>query len=200
MTESESSPGECNDCKDFELLVDLMKEKCKVSSRREKIKLLTLVPDSWSATKVMETFGASNYMVRQARKLKREKGILAEPDRKAGRQVTGEMKKKTTEFYESDEFSRTCPGQKDYVTVQIEGQKIQKQKRLLLTNLNEMYCNFKTQNQEVVGFSKFCELRPKWCIPVGPKGTHSVCVCQYHQNAKLLVAALPVNTDYKILL
>ena len=55
----------------------------------------------------METFGASNYMVRQARKLKREKGILAEPDRKAGRQVTGEMKKKTTEFYESDEFSLT---------------------------------------------------------------------------------------------
>ena len=72
-----------------------------------RVKLLTLVPDSWSATKVMETFGASNYMVRQARKLKREKGILAEPDRKAGRQVTGEMKKKTTEFYESDEFSRT---------------------------------------------------------------------------------------------
>ena len=34
------------------------------------------------------------------------------------------------------------------------------------------------------------------CIAVGPKGTRSVCVCQSHQNAQLLVAALLVDVDY----
>ena len=26
-----------------------------------------------------------------------------------------------------------------------------------------------------IGFSKFCTLRPKWCVSVGASGTHSVC-------------------------
>ena len=32
---------------------------------------------------------------------------------------------------------------------------------------------------------------------VGPKGIHSVCVCQYHQNAKLLNDALPIDVNYQ---
>ena len=52
-----------------------------------------------------------------------------------------------------------------------------------------------------IGFSKFCELRPKWCIPVGSaSGAHSVSVCKYHQNAKLMVFAIPDVTDYKELI
>lgn len=38
--------------------------------------------------------------------------------------------------------------------------------------------------ENLVGFSKFCELQPKWCIPVGgTSGIHSVCVCEHHQNS-----------------
>ena len=51
-----------------------------------------------------------------------------------------------------------------------------------------------------IGFSKFCSLRPKWCITVGPSGTHSVCVCTYHQNAVLLVGAIDWNLTYKDLM
>ena len=42
-----------------------------------------------------------------------------------------------------------------------------------------------------IGISKFCDLRPKYCITVGSKGTHSVCVCKTHQNVKLIVATFP---------
>jgi hypothetical protein len=91
-----------------------------------------------------------------------------------------------------------CPGKKDYVNVTTDEGKVQKQKRLLLVNLNELYSAFKDSHDDKIGFSKFCELRPKWCVSVGPKGTHSVCVCQHHQNAKQLLAALPVkNVTYQ---
>ena len=53
----------------------------------------------------------------------------------------------------------------------------------------------------MIGLSKFCELRPKWCISVGgASGLHAVCVCEYHQNVKLLVSQIPGVSDYRILL
>ncbi|GBL97431.1 hypothetical protein AVEN_170533-1 [Araneus ventricosus] len=39
-----------------------------------------------------------------------------------------------------------------------------------------------------IGFSKFCELRPKYCALLRSSGMHSVCVCTIHQNAKLMMA------------
>ncbi|KAK6191101.1 hypothetical protein SNE40_002846 [Patella caerulea] len=35
----------------------------------------------------------------------------------------------------------------------------------------------------------FAALRPKWCVLAGASDTHSVCVCKYHQNPKLMVEA-----------
>ncbi len=83
-----------------------------------------------------------------------------------------------------------CPGQKDYVTLRVDGEKVRQQKRLLLANMKELYSAFKEKTQQKVGFAKFCELRPKLCITVGAKGTHSVCVCEIHQNTKLMLAAI----------
>ena len=54
-------------------------------------------------------------------------------------------------------------------------------------HFKKMYPDYK------IGFSKFCELRPKWCITVNSSGTHCVCVCSYHQNAKLMCSFIPDN-------
>ena len=51
-----------------------------------------------------------------------------------------------------------------------------------------------------MGFSKYCDPRPKWCIPVTASGMHSVCVCEQHQNAKLITAVIPGSHDYEDLL
>jgi len=62
--------------------------------------------------------------------------------------------------------------------------------------LNELFAAFKLKHPEIkLGFSKFCSLRPKWCILAGAAGTHSVCVCVVHQNMKLLLAT--VRLDYQ---
>ena len=61
-------------------------------------------------------------------------------------------------------------------------------------NLNELYTLFKQKYPQVkIGLSKFCQLRPKECITVGARGTHSVCVCTLHQNLKLMLFALPTE-------
>ena len=64
------------------------------------------------------------------------------------------------------------------------------QKRLLLCNVNELYIKFKEEHpNEKISCSSFAALRPKWCINVDNIGSHSVCVCVYHQNVKLMIDA-----------
>lgn len=59
------------------------------------------------------------------------------------------------------------------------------------------YATFKKLHEDCnIGFSKFAQLRPKWCVLAGSSGTHSVCVCLTHQNVKLMLEAI----DYKDLM
>ena len=84
------------------------------------------------------------------------------------------------------------PGMKDVISVrQSDGTRERLQKRLLLLNLNELYQSFKEEHPQLqVGFTKFSLLRPLNCILAGSSGTHSVCVCLYHQNVKLLLLGM----------
>ena len=54
--------------------------------------------------------------------------------------------------------------------------------------------------ENTIGFSKFCSLRPKWCVSAGKAGTHSVCVCTIHQNVILLLLAAQIEESNKDLL
>ena len=90
-------------------------------------------------------------------------------------------------FYESDDISRVMPGKKDFVSVKKDGERQHVQKRLILSNLREVYHELKERFPDCkVGFSKFAQLRPKYCVLAGASGTHSVCVCTIHQNIKLM--------------
>ena len=115
-----------------------------------------------------------------------------------------EVVKSVIAFYESDDSTHTrqCPGKKDYVSVRNNnGEKIQKQKRLILCNLKELHCHFKKEHPNLkVGFSKFARLRPKWCVLAGPHGTHTVCVCCIHQNVKLMISGAKLPHSYKDLI
>ena len=136
---------------DLDTLTYLMKEKPKTSDDyKTKIQVLTLTPEFWSRKQAAEFFDVSEYSIRVARKLKEEKGILASPNPRHGK------------------------GKKDYVSI---SKNVHKQRRLLLCNLKELYSAFKQRHPGAkIGFSKVCSLRPKWCVPVGSTGTHSVCV------------------------
>ena len=70
--------------------------------------------------------------------------------------------------------------------------------RKCLCNLQELYTAFKEKNSNVnIGFSKFCGLRPKWCVLAGSKMTQSIYVCSAYQNIVLLVDAMDWECTYK---
>ena len=67
---------------------------------------------------------------------------------------------------------------KDFVSVTKYSVKTKHQKRLLLLYIKQLFLEFKKEYPTVkIGFSKFCELRPKWVKTVNHSGMHSVFVC-----------------------
>ena len=131
-----------------------------------------------------------------ARKLRKELAILAVPERDL-REAEEETKVKVKELFERDDASRLCP--EDCVSVKLEdGRKEKVQKRLLLSNLREIYQHFVTENPAVkVVFSTFAILLTRWSVPVGSSETHNVCACMYHQNVKLMLSRTDGSLDSK---
>lgn len=176
-----------------EMIEQLQQKFEATSSHDDKIKVLSIVPKSWTPHKVASTFNIPIYMARKTKNLVQINGILCGVQKKIGsKTLSDDTVKKVQDFYRSDEISRLCPGLRDYVTVTDEGEKQCIQRRLVLMNLKEAFVKFKEQTDGYkIGFSKFAELRPPECVLALEKyGTHTSCVCPYHQNFKLLFSSL----------
>lgn len=177
-----------------EEMVNQLKSKFAESTAKdEKVRILSVLPKSWSARKIANTFNTTIHMAILAKKLVVENGILCSPNQRVGTNVIDqETVTLVKDFFLSDDISRVCPGKRDYITVNESNIKISKQRRLILMNLAEAYAIFKQQNiGRKIGFSKFASLRPPECIlALNNLGTHSVCVCAYHQNVKLIFYAM----------
>jgi hypothetical protein len=187
----------CDSKLDVDYLVSNMNEKLSVSSRNQKIQVLTITPKSWSIDKTVQVFqacGVTRYMVKQARQLAQNDGILADRETFKRNKLDQHTLDSVINYYQDDTVSRLLPGKNDFVTIRICGTKEHKQKRLILTNLKEVHANFKTETGLKIGFSKFVELRPKWCVTVSSSGSHNVCVCEKHQNVKFMVDV--ISEDY----
>ena len=190
-----SDPGGQSRLRDDDEIVEQLKKKYKVStSRSEQLQILTILPQSWTTQKIQDVFQTTNYMARQAKLLVKEKGILSTPNPKHGHALPLESVDMVKTFYEYDDTSRVMPGKKDFVSVRQGEKRVHIQKRLVLSNLKEAYCDFKDKFPDVkVGFSKFAELRPRHCVLAGGSGTHSVCVCTIHQNIKLMIQGVKLS-------
>ena len=175
----------------FKGILQELKDAYPDADRSKKLQILSLSP--YGIEQTMAFFGASNWMVRTARSLKKEYGILPKvPCMSKGKVVTKDMKQKVIDFFESDHISRQMPGRKDCISVKdCDGKRHNKQKRLVLGSLKEVFQEFKkTADHPDIGFSTFSSLRPQHCVLAGSSGTHSVCVCTYHQNPTLQLNAI----------
>ncbi|KAK6191155.1 hypothetical protein SNE40_002894 [Patella caerulea] len=121
-----ASTSDCKDCQNFRIFINTLKAKCAISSRQEKVKLLTLVPDKWSTEKTRTEFNVSKRLVQSAKRLKLEKGILASPDAKRGKTLENGVEERMVSFYQNDVTSRPCPGKKDFVLVKINNKRLHK--------------------------------------------------------------------------
>ena len=68
----------CQKSKDLDRLMDMVTEKVKFSERKDQLKYLTLVPDSWTVKEIEDFFGVGNSIARKSKELKKEKGLVPE--------------------------------------------------------------------------------------------------------------------------
>ena len=159
------------------------------------MQLLTLAPKSWTIRYKANYFVVSRYLVQKAFKLRGDTGICSMLPKKAGKSLPPWVITNIRQFYEDDQNSRLLPGKKgDFFSV---ARNEDVKKRLLLCNLKELYQYFKNKfSRYILGFSKFCTLRPRWCVTVHASGAHAVCVCTIHQNVILLADATKTGLSY----
>ena len=57
---------------------------------------------------------------------------MSDPDPKSGKGLAFETVQLVEAFYLSDEISRMMPGRKDFVSIRVQGERVHKQKQLVL--------------------------------------------------------------------
>lgn len=151
----------------------------------------------------MNEFNCSQRLIAEAKTLRKDlsdgTATTGIQKRRQGKPtVDNEIESRVIEFYNSEENSRQLPGKKDTKSVvQPDGTRKLVQKKLVLSNLQELYQSFKEKYPlDKIGFTKFTLLRPKHCVLAGSSGTHTTCVCTLHENVKLMLQ----GANYSLLL
>ena len=87
---------------DLDKLTEQMREKLTTGTTtyEEKVQILNLAPESWTIRKAASYFGVSEYQVRQARGLKKSRGILAMLDKNRGKTLPESTAEKVILFFE----------------------------------------------------------------------------------------------------
>ena len=126
------------------------------------------MPKNSSINTIQQTFGVTQHTAKRAKALQEDQGILSTPNPKPGKRLSPESTDKAVKLYEDDTVSRQMAGKKDCVSVLVDGEKKNIQKRRILTTLKEAHVQFKEKNPDVkIGFSKFAEARPKHVVLPG---------------------------------
>lgn len=175
-----------------EVIQQLKDKFANTSDSDERYRILTTLPRSWSVYRIEKEFAISHFLAKRAKELQQQEGIMSTPVKRLSRSSLGEdALLRVRDFFNSDEVSRACPGKRDYIVTTNDQGKQAIQRRLVMCNLKEAYEIFKREHPAFkIGFSMFASHRPKNCILAGSSGTHTVCVCIYHQNVKLMFKAL----------
>lgn len=154
-----------------------MKHKFKETTEMDQ-RVRSFLPRLWTVSKIFKEFSALEYLV------KKDKNLI-------------ELHCILSDILTHQTDSRVRPDKKKMLLQErnLSGEKIHKQKWLVLWNLKELYIKYKYEHlNEKVGFSKFTEIRLKWCVLAESSGIHTVCVCVLHKNMKLMLNEEKLNT------
>ena len=151
-------------------LHEAMQEKLKTASYSEQIQILTLVPDKWSQMYCWEYFNVFEYPVWTSHEIKKVGGTLAKTASKKGNIITTETLIWWQTFIKMTISVGRCLKSKvvkEHINKNFAACKS-------LYNLQELYTAFEEKRPNVnIGFSKFCVLRPNWCLLGDSKMAHS---------------------------
>lgn len=166
-----------------------MKDGFQNSESKDKVRLLTLLPETQFISTYVKFFGCTRPMLERARKIVEKNGIYGQDitETRGRSSLPDSSVDLVKQFYLKESIVRELPGMKDTVSVKVNGKREKRQKKLLTLTINEIFEEFKKENPTVsISLSKFFQLRPAECVSPNSSGVHNVCVCVYHQNIKLM--------------
>ena len=122
-----------------EVILQLTEKFQTTTIMSERLQILTVLPRSLSRKRIQQCVWL---YVTKVQAPYWKKGILSSPDPKPGHSLSPKTVDLVTDFYQSDEISRMMPGKKDFLSVKKDGRQVHVQKRLILSNLNEVHRAF----------------------------------------------------------
>lgn len=177
-----------------EILLNLKNLISETKDTASKILLLRALPKDWSQADIMEHVGCTSYLINKSKN--NETTVTPKRGRPS---IKPTVVEKVIAFYLNDSVSRPFPGMKEKISVKnINGKRENRQKRLLLKTLEELYNDFKPSctDEEQISLSSFMRLRPKECVFATDSAAHNVCVCSIHKNTELMITALKKTTAF----
>lgn len=132
---------------DYEDLITEIKS-CFIESKSfiERKQLLTLLPKSWNRSKIMKEMSCSEFLDKEAIRLRNDGNILPKLKSKDSGKKLSEVDVSTIiKFYE--ENSKTSPGMKDVIMINKEGERIPKSKMLIMDSIKELFFRLKKNIQ-----------------------------------------------------
>jgi hypothetical protein len=190
---------ECVYCE--RLLRDLAAKFTDLKLKREKYMCLTSVPKRYGPAEIKRQFACTSYEAENARVLRAGKGHFSYPIMNYKRRfLSDELVEEVKAFYLEHGNSRVSPSVRDTILIKnIEtGRREPVAKQFILVSLDELYAEFKAEFvQYPIGRTKFSKLRPQQCKWPGQRGQHRVCVCQIHENYRLMseVLLVPLSAE-----
>ena len=98
-------------------------------SKTDKYRVLTSMPEDSSIRTIQQTFGVTEHTAKRTQALQQQMGLLSTPNPKPGKRLSVESTEKAIKFFEDDTVSRQMAGKKDCVSVLVDGEKKNVQKR-----------------------------------------------------------------------
>lgn len=148
-------------------------EKALPGSPRTKIRVVSKLAEKFTPTLV--------------RKLRRRRLEL---------QIREDTREAVQNFFLTSDLSWQAPGKKDYVILQDQkGEKFKAQVKYLTMTLKEAHALFQEVYADMkISFSKFCTFRPEQ-VKLRSETPASVCLCETHENMRLLLQPIPWLSD-----
>lgn len=109
--------------RDFDVLLSELRTKfAEAKTKNEKYQILTLLPKSWTVSKMCKEFDCTVYMAKSAKTLHETNGILSMPASKLpSNKVDIATANLVNNFYLQDDISRIMPGKKDCISMLVNG-------------------------------------------------------------------------------
>lgn len=159
-----------------------------------RLRIVTIAPPSWSIRLVAREFKALRRIVKKAKELREMRSVLATTTSKSGKKFSQKTISKVIDFFNNNSYSRIMPGKKDVVSIKMGDKRKLVQKRLLLSGLRELHEKFMGEHPISISTFTNYKLRSKNCVFADSAGTHFVCVCTIHENPKLKLVAINIET------